>query len=125
MNADRQKPPTVPEWRMKAAQRRRAEHQTRREQACQQRQRLRECLRFWGPSELTRGGCAERRHRSVDPETRRLRALLKAKVVRVFQEADAETRETRLAALLDWPENSLDRLDWARAPWNRARRNIL
>jgi hypothetical protein len=51
----------------------------------------------------------------LDPETRRLRAL-KAKVVRVFQEADAETRETRLAALLDRLETLLDRLDRARAP---------
>jgi hypothetical protein len=51
----------------------------------------------------------------LDPETRRLRAL-KAKVVRVFQEADAETRETRLAALLDRLETLLDRLDRARVP---------
>ncbi|MEI2743992.1 MAG: hypothetical protein V9G63_16395 [Candidatus Competibacter sp.] len=50
MNADRQTADRS-EWRMKAAQRRRAEHQTRREQARQQRQRLRECLRFWGLSE--------------------------------------------------------------------------
>jgi len=50
MNADRQTADRS-EWRMKAAQRRRAEHQTRREQARQQRQRLRAGWRFWALSE--------------------------------------------------------------------------
>lgn len=51
---------------------------------------------------------------NLDPETRRRRAL-KAKVIQVIQEADAQTRETRLAALLDRLETLLDHLDRAGA----------
>lgn len=72
-------------------------------------------LAVLGPERTGREGRAVSDVIDLDPETRRLRAL-KAKVVRVFQEADAETRETRLAALLDRLETLLDRLDRARAP---------